>query len=107
MLVDAAAGRVWTQDELADVVHSSAEALVTGKRELVFCLCGADVASVVGYLSAVRAGHAVALLDAAARADLTEGLIDRYLPAFVVHANGWADTWDSTRVRRNRAWARG
>lgn len=89
VLVDAAARRVWTQDELADVVHSSAEALVTGKRELVFCLCGGDVASVIGYLSACRAGHAVALLDAAARADLTEALIDRYLPAFVVHSNDW------------------
>ena len=87
VLVDAAARRVWTQDELADVVNSSAEDLVTGKRELVFCLCGGDVASIVGYLSAVRAGHAVALLDAAAGTDLTEALIHRYLPAFVVHSN--------------------
>ena len=87
VLVDAAAGRVWTQDELADVVNSSAEDLVTGKRELVFCLCGGDVASVVGYLSAVRAGHAVALLDAAAGADLTEALIHLYRPAFIVHSD--------------------
>jgi long-chain acyl-CoA synthetase len=87
VLVDAAAQRVWTQDELADVVHSSAEALATGRRELVFCLCGGDAATVIGYLSAVRAGHAVALLDAAARAELTEALIDRYRPAFVVHSN--------------------
>jgi long-chain acyl-CoA synthetase len=87
VLVDAAAKRVWTQDELADVVCSSAEGLVTGKRELVFCLCRGDVASVIGYLSAVRAGHVVALLDAAARADLTEALIDHYQPAFVVDSS--------------------
>jgi long-chain acyl-CoA synthetase len=87
VLVDAAAGRTWTQDELADAVQSFAEVLVTGKRELVFCLCGGDVASVVGYLSAIRAGHAVALLDAAARAELTQALIDRYLPAFVLHCS--------------------
>jgi acyl-CoA synthetase (AMP-forming)/AMP-acid ligase II len=49
------------------------------------CLCGRDVASVVGYLGAVRAGHAVALLDVDARDELTESLIDRYRPAFVVH----------------------
>jgi len=96
VLVDAAARRVWTQDELADVVQSCAEALVTGKRELVFCLCGGDVTSIVGYLSAVRAGHAVALLDAAAHADLTEALIDRYRPAFVVHS----DDGPTPRVRR-------
>ena len=59
MLVDAATRRVWTQDELADTVRSTAEALVTGKRELIFNLCRVDVSSVVGYLSAVRAGHAV------------------------------------------------
>ena len=84
MLVDAAAGRVWTQDELADVVSVVAGRLATGRRELVFCFCGRDVASIIGYLSALRAGHAVALLDAAAPADLTEALIDRYRPAFVV-----------------------
>jgi long-chain acyl-CoA synthetase len=87
VLVDAAVGRVWTQTELADAVDSFGELLVTGKRELVFCLCGRDVASVVGYLSAVRAGHAVALLDAAARPQLTEALIDHYSPALVVHSD--------------------
>jgi long-chain acyl-CoA synthetase len=86
VLVDAGARRVWTQDELASVVNSFAETLLTGKRELVFCLCSSNVASVVGYLSAVRAGHAVALLDDAAPAELTEALIDRYLPTFVVHS---------------------
>jgi long-chain acyl-CoA synthetase len=85
VLVDAAAGQVWTQQELAELVHSTAEPLMTGERELVFCLCsGRDLASVVGYLSAVRAGHAVAMLDGRVPADLTEALIDRYRPAFVL-----------------------
>jgi acyl-CoA synthetase (AMP-forming)/AMP-acid ligase II len=83
-LVDAGRGRIWTQDELAHAARSFAEALTTTRRELVFCLCGADVASVIGYLGAIHAGHAVALLDAAAATDLTQALIDRYLPAFVV-----------------------
>jgi acyl-CoA synthetase (AMP-forming)/AMP-acid ligase II len=88
VLVDAAARRVWTQDELADVVNSFAESMLTGNRELVFCLCRGDVASVVGYLGAIRAGHAVALLDAAAPAELTAALIDRNRPAFVVRPDG-------------------
>jgi acyl-CoA synthetase (AMP-forming)/AMP-acid ligase II len=88
VLVDAAAGRVWTQDELAETVRSTVEALVTGRRELIFCLCRVDVSSVVGYLSAIRAGHAVAMLDAGVPADLTEALIDRYRPAFVLQSSG-------------------
>ena len=87
VLVDAAQERVWTQDELADAVGSSAETLVTGRRELVLCLCSGDIASIVGYLSAIRAGHAVALLDGRTQADLTEGLIDRYRPAFVLSSH--------------------
>jgi acyl-CoA synthetase (AMP-forming)/AMP-acid ligase II len=87
VLVDAAASRVWTQDELAHVVGACADALATGERELVFCLCGVDVASVIGYLGAVRAGHVVVLLDATAPADLTEALIARYRPGFVVRSD--------------------
>jgi long-chain acyl-CoA synthetase len=87
VLVDANAARVVTQDEVAHMVHATAGALVTEKRELVLCLCGRDVASVIGYLSAVRAGHTVALLDAEASRELTQALIDRYRPAFIVHPN--------------------
>jgi acyl-CoA synthetase (AMP-forming)/AMP-acid ligase II len=88
VLLDAKASRVIAQDELADLVNSTSEALLRDTRDLVFCLCGRDVASVVGYLSAVRAGHAVALLDAEASSELTTALIDRYRPAFIVHPNG-------------------
>ena len=69
-LVDAGAGRVWTQDELADVPDSFAEALDDGQTRAGLLPLRSRLASVVGYLSAVRAGHAVALLDAAAGADL-------------------------------------
>jgi acyl-CoA synthetase (AMP-forming)/AMP-acid ligase II len=84
VLVDAAAGRIWTQDELAAAVRSFSERLASDRRELVFCLCDRDIASIVGYLGAITAGHAAALLPAAAPAHLTEVLIDRYRPAFVI-----------------------
>ena len=84
VLVEAAAGRVWTQDELADAVSVVAGRLATHGRELVFCLCGRNAASIIGYLGALRAGHAVALLDADAPAELIAALIGRYRPAFVV-----------------------
>ena len=85
-LIDAPTGRIWTQDELAEAVRSSAEQLATGRRELVFVLCSGDVASTVAYLAAITAGHAVALLDAAASDELTQALIDRYRPAFIVRS---------------------
>lgn len=84
VLVDAAAGRVWTQDELAGAVQVVAERMATDERELVFCLCGRTAATVIGYLGALRAGHAVALLDADAPAELIESLVSRYRPGFVV-----------------------
>ncbi len=84
VLVDAAAGRVWTQDELADAVDAFAERLAAPRPELVFCLSRQDVASIIGYLSALRAGHAVALFDADAPVDLIAPLIGHYRPAFVV-----------------------
>jgi acyl-CoA synthetase (AMP-forming)/AMP-acid ligase II len=84
VLVDAAAGRVWTQDELADAVNRVAERMATDERELVFCLCDRTAASIIGYLGALHAGNAVALLDADAPVELTESLIARYRPAFVV-----------------------
>ena len=84
VLVDAAAGRVWTQDELAEAVHAVADRMATDGRELVVCLCGRTASSIIGYLGALRAGHAVALLDADAPAELIEALVGRYRPAFVV-----------------------
>jgi acyl-CoA synthetase (AMP-forming)/AMP-acid ligase II len=99
VLVEAKAGRVLTQDELAHVVNSTADALMTDQRSLVLCLCRRDVASVVGYLGAVRAGHAVALLDADANSELTSALIDRYRPAFIVYPNGG----QTPAIRQTRA----
>ncbi len=87
VLVDAAAGRVWTQDELVHAVDATADTLRTSQRELVFCLCGMNVATVVGYLSSIRAGHAVAMLDARLPADLIETLIGRYQPAMILDGN--------------------
>ena len=100
-------GHIWTQDELAGAVRSSAERLSTGRRELVFCLCSGDVASILGYLSAIAAGHAVALLDAAAPAELTQALIDRYRPAFVVRSGDPQTARDQRVLRAGRAGAGG
>lgn len=92
VLLDAAAEKTWTQAELSAAVESFTRRLRRDRRELVFCLCGRDVGSIIAYLGAIRAGHAVALLADAAPAHLTEALIDRYRPAFVVGPDPAAPT---------------
>jgi acyl-CoA synthetase (AMP-forming)/AMP-acid ligase II len=85
ILIDGAAGREWTQQEVAETVDAIADRLRTGRKDLVFNFCtGIDMASVLGYLGAVRAGHAVAMLDGRVPAELTDALIERYSPAFVM-----------------------
>lgn len=85
LVIEAGGGRTWTQAEIASLVHATAERLHTGRRELVFNLCsGVDMPSIVGYLAAVRAGHAVAQLDGRIPAELTDALIERYRPAHVL-----------------------
>jgi long-chain acyl-CoA synthetase len=87
VIVDAGVGRVWTQDELATEVNALADRLRTDRRELIFNLCsGSDLASVMGYLGAARAGHAVAQLEGRLPPELTEALIARYRPAFILHS---------------------
>jgi acyl-CoA synthetase (AMP-forming)/AMP-acid ligase II len=87
LLIDAGVDKVWTQAELTELIDATAEPMRTGRRDLVFNLCGGrDFGSVHGYLSGVRAGHAVAMLDGRVPADLTKALIDRYRPAFVMRS---------------------
>lgn len=88
ILIDAAAGRVWTQAELAELVEATAASLRTDRHDVAFCLCGMDVATVVGYLAAVRAGHAVAMLDARLAPELIDSLVERYEPAFLLDGTG-------------------
>ena len=81
-LIDAATGRSWTYAELATAVRSTAAALASDRKALVACLCRPDAESVIGYLAALAAGHAVMLLDA--EADATDKLVEHYRPDFVL-----------------------
>jgi len=83
-LVDAESGRSWTYAQLSDLVQETAKLLAHPRKALVFCFAQNDISSVVGYLAALKAGHAVCLLDAQAREPLKRGLIDAYDPDFIV-----------------------
>lgn len=83
-LVDVPLGRSWSYPELAAEADALASRLDTGRKELAFCLCGLDARSVIDYLAAVRAGHAVTLIDQALDPHLLEVLVETYRPRFVL-----------------------
>lgn len=83
-LVDAASGAVLDHGELRAAVRAIASRMDRPLKALVFCLCRNDPATVVGYLAALEAGHAVMLLDSAVRADVLADLLARYRPEIVL-----------------------
>lgn len=80
-LIDADSGEVSTYRELKARVDALAQQLA-GERTLAFVACRQDVVSIVGYLAALAAGHAVFLFDA--ELALRDELMQRYRPGLVV-----------------------
>jgi acyl-coenzyme A synthetase/AMP-(fatty) acid ligase len=76
-------GTPWTHAELAGVVAERA-AWMKGRKSLVFCLCEIDARTVVDYLAALEAGHAVAMIDASLPPERLSALCDRYEPRLVL-----------------------
>ena len=83
-LIDAATGDVWTGGALSEAVERVARRIRRPHKSLVFCLCRNDPVSVVGYLAALEAGHAVMLLDSAVRPEILADLVTRYRPEVVI-----------------------
>lgn len=83
----------WTWGELHAAVRQAAAALDRDEKALVFLPCHNDARTLVAYLAALEAGHAVALLDAKTTADQAEALCRRYAPELLLggDAEAWAD----------------
>ena len=60
--------------------------LARSHKSLVMCLCRNDVTTVVGYLAALEAGHAVMLVGADVHREVLADLIARYRPELVLGA---------------------
>jgi len=92
-LVDGAGGRVWTHAELAGRAATLARRLA-GPKAVVLCRSALTAESVVGYLGALAAGHAVLLADDASDDDVVAELCRRYAPRFVLGADGSVEERD-------------
>src|SRR5690242_5286170 len=83
---DSAAARWWSRAELDAAALRVAGALA-GEKRLAFCFCRNDIGSILGYLGAVEAGHAVALLDEALNPSLKQALIEAYQPDVILSSS--------------------
>ena len=83
-LIDAGKGDVWDYGRLRAEVQTTASHMDRPLKSLAFVLCRNDPATVIGYLAALEAGHAVLLLDSAVRADVLSDLLTRYRPEMVL-----------------------
>lgn len=88
-LYEAAGSRHWTYGELRSEVARRA-ARLTGSRGLVFLALTNDSQSVVAYLGALAAGHAVAILDPSMPAAAAVPLFERYRPEWCLLPPGEA-----------------
>ena len=76
--------RWWTHGELEDAVSGFAKALSSATRGLVFHFIRNRAEDVIAYLAALRAGHAVALLDPTQDNGSVRRLISRYRPEWLI-----------------------
>lgn len=83
-LREGTSGRSWTYGDLVKEIGQRQAHLASSRRELVFCYCRNDAATVQNYLAATAAPHAVLLADPAADAALQQRLIATYRPAWVL-----------------------
>lgn len=73
---------------MRDRVQAAATVLRQHDRSLAFCFCSSEVGTVVAYLAAIEAGHAVALLDANLGEEPRASLLTRYRPELVLSPLG-------------------
>ncbi len=81
---DSDRARWWTFGQLHEVVLRVSWSLQSPRKALAFCFCRNDIGSVIWYLAALEAGHAVALLDAELNTEFKAKLISRYLPDLIL-----------------------
>lgn len=85
-LIDATNGDVWTYSRLGNTVAKLAEEL-SGEKAVALVLVQRSVPSLVSYLAALAAGHAVLPIEADLDPSLLQGLIDTYRPELIIRGD--------------------
>ncbi len=78
------------QDEKPEICYSelaakvsALAAVLSGSKQLVFILCGANVSSIVAYLAALRADQAAVLLNGELETSALDSLLVQYQPEWI------------------------
>jgi acyl-coenzyme A synthetase/AMP-(fatty) acid ligase len=79
-LIDSVSGRKISYRELDEMVQELVGTVFARSKQLVLVFCNNRPADIVVYLAALRAGHAVLLLESKLEASLRQELIHIYLP---------------------------
>ena len=104
-ITDAGSGQRWSWVEWERAVEAIASPLKSSRKQLAFLLCRNDAATILAYLGAIEAGHAVALLDAALSAEFQQRLIALYSPELLICSTspGPADGYDFSTISEHPA----
>jgi acyl-CoA synthetase (AMP-forming)/AMP-acid ligase II len=81
-LVDAAGGHAISYLRLAEATRANGEAFA-GPKSIVFLFLRNTIDSIVAYLAALDAGHAIALLDHEMKREFALELVETYRPEYV------------------------
>lgn len=84
---DAARGGFVSYAKLLEEVARLERRMLRTPKSLVMLLCDNGIASLIGYIAALRSGHAVLLSGAAADFSLQDGLVAAYRPQFLLTAD--------------------
>ena len=86
------AARHWlTRADIRAASLDLAEKIASGRKQLVFLLCGLNSETLIGLLAAAAAGHATALIDPAASEDVLRSLIEAYQPELILGSRDFGE----------------
>jgi acyl-CoA synthetase (AMP-forming)/AMP-acid ligase II len=90
-IYESAEHRWVSYSEMVERVSALEEILKEDRKLLVMLLCDNSLASLTAYLAALRAGHAVVLVNAATDVSLEQRLLDIYAPEVILATAAMTD----------------
>lgn len=76
-----------TYSELDKLTDELAEQFISEEKKLIFLFTNNSIESVIAYLSALKSGDAVLLLDAKLNSEMRNNLVSIYKPSIIINHN--------------------
>lgn len=82
-IIDPVTERSWTYGDILEQIEQIRSRISVDHKKLAFCFCNKNAESIFSYLGLLKAGYAIALLDASQDLKLKLSLIQTYTPALI------------------------